>query len=91
MALPASIGATYVDFTGITAGNAIRIKKTADITYLYLYGNSINWTWDGAMPAGLTYLYLYGNSINWTWDGALPAGLTYLYLNGILSTGQVAR
>ena len=76
----AHIVAGYVSFTGITAGKAIRIKKTADITHLYLSDNSIKWTYNGALPAGLTYLNLYGNSINWTWDGALPAGLTYMYL-----------
>ena len=78
----ASINSAYAYFTGITADNTIRIKKTADITYLFLDGASINWTWDGALPAKLTYLHLYGHSINWTWDGAMPAGLTYLYLNG---------
>ena len=77
----ATFNPTYVAFTGITADNTIRIKKTADITYLLLR-NYINWTYSGAMPADLTYLSLYGNSIKWTWDGALPAGLTYLYFWG---------
>ena len=61
----ASIGNNYANFTGITAVNAIQVKKTADITYLTLRG-SINWTYSGAMPAKLTYLELIGNSINWT-------------------------
>lgn len=78
----ASIGATYAEFAGITASSEIRIKKTADITYLTLYGNSINWTYKGALPADLTYLYLYRASIKWTWDGAMPADLTFLSLNG---------
>jgi len=52
------------------------------LTYLYLYGDSINWTYNGALPTGLTNLYLYGDSINWTYNGALPTGITYLYLNG---------
>ena len=40
----ATIDSAYVTFTGITADTAIRIKKTANITYLYLSGSSINWT-----------------------------------------------
>ncbi len=78
----ASINATYVEFTGITAANAIRIKKTADITYLQLRGAYINWIYNGAMPASLTRLFLDSNSINWIYNGAMPAGLDYLYLYG---------
>ena len=43
---------------------------------------SINWTYEGALPAGLTYLYILGHSTYWTYEGALPAGLTHLYLYG---------
>ena len=52
------------------------------MTYLYLFGGSIAWTYSGALPAGLTVLHLQGNLIAWTYSGALPTGLTYLYLVG---------
>ena len=52
------------------------------LTYLYLHGTNINWTYSGSLPSGLTYLYLYGSNINWTYSGSLPSGLTYLYLLG---------
>jgi len=52
------------------------------LTFLYLSGSNINWTYTGALPTGLTYLYLDGNNIHWTYTGALPTGLTYLYLSG---------
>ena len=55
-----------------------------NLTYLYLYGNSINWKYTGALPTGLTYLHLQGNSINWKYTGALPTNLTHLYLQGNL-------
>lgn len=53
-----------------------------NLTYLYLYGNSIAWTYNGVLPVNLTYLYLRGTSIAWTYNGALPVNLTYLYLVG---------
>jgi uncharacterized protein YjbI with pentapeptide repeats len=53
-----------------------------DITYLFLSGANINWTYEGALPADITYLYLNGANINWTYTGALPADITSLYLNG---------
>jgi len=52
------------------------------LTYLYLLGANINWTYSGALPTGLTYLNLFSNSINWTYSGALPTGLTYVLLLG---------
>jgi prophage maintenance system killer protein len=53
-----------------------------NITYLYLNGANINWTYSGALPNGITYLYLNGDNINWTYVGALPTDITYLVLNG---------
>ena len=53
-----------------------------NLTYLYLYGNAIAWTYSGALPVNLTYIYLRGNSIAWTYSGALPVNLTYLRLYG---------
>ena len=52
------------------------------LTYLYLLGTNINWTYSGSLPSGLTYLYLNGTNINWTYSGSLPSGLTSLTLNG---------
>ena len=52
------------------------------LTYLYLNGTNINWTYSGSLPSGLTSLTLYGTNINWTDSGSLPSGLTYLILNG---------
>ena len=52
------------------------------LTYLYLNGSNINWTYSGSLPSGLTSLTLYGTNINWTYSGSLPSGLTYLYLLG---------
>ena len=53
------------------------------ITYLFLSGANINWTYEGALPTGInTYLYLNGANINWTYEGALPTGVTYLRLSG---------
>jgi len=36
------------------------------LTYLYIVGNLINWTYTGALPTGVTFLWLEGNLINWT-------------------------
>jgi hypothetical protein len=36
------------------------------LTYLFLNGGNINWTYTGAMPTGLTSLQLSGGNINWT-------------------------
>ena len=52
------------------------------LTYLYLLGTNINWTYSGSLPSGLTSLTLNGTNINWTYSGSLPSGLTYLNLNG---------
>jgi hypothetical protein len=52
------------------------------LTYLYLLGSKIKWTYSGSLPSGLTSLTLNGSNINWTYSGSLPSGLTYLYLNG---------
>ena len=47
-----------------------------------VYGNSIAWAYNGALPVNLTYLFLYGNSIAWAYNGALPVNLTYVYFLG---------
>jgi hypothetical protein len=52
------------------------------LTYLYLLGSKIKWTYSGSLPSGLTSLTLNGTNINWTSSGSLPSGLTYLYLKG---------
>jgi hypothetical protein len=52
------------------------------LTYLYLLGTNINWTYSGSLPSGLTSLTLNGSNINWTYSGSLPSGLTSLTLNG---------
>ena len=52
------------------------------LTYLYLLGTNINWTYSGSLPSGLTSLTLNGSNINWTYSGSLPSGLTFLYLLG---------
>jgi len=52
------------------------------LTYLYLLGTNINWTYSGSLPSKLTSLTLNGSNINWTYSGSLPSGLTSLYLNG---------
>ena len=52
------------------------------LTYLYLYGTNINWTYSGSLPSGLTSLDLNGTNINWTYSGSLPSGLTSLILSG---------
>ena len=52
------------------------------LTYLYLLGTNINWTYSGSLPSGLTSLTLNGSNINWTYSGSLPSGLTNLYLYG---------
>ena len=48
------------------------------LTYLYLLGTNINWTYSGSLPSGLTSLTLYGTNINWTYSDSLPSGLTTL-------------
>ncbi|MDD2260704.1 MAG: hypothetical protein PHW20_00420, partial [Clostridia bacterium] len=53
-----------------------------NLTYLFLRGSSIAWTYSGALPVNLTYLYLNGNAIAWTYTGALPVNLTYILLSG---------
>ena len=53
-----------------------------NLTYLYLIGALIAWTYTGALPVNLTNLILSGNSIAWTYTGALPVNLTNLILAG---------
>jgi hypothetical protein len=48
------------------------------LTYLYLLGSKIKWTYSGSLPSGLTSLTLNGSNINWTYSGSLPSGLTSL-------------
>ena len=52
------------------------------LTYLWLYGINIAWTYTGALSVELTFLLLRGDNIAWTYTGALQTGLTYLYLYG---------
>jgi hypothetical protein len=69
----------------ITGASTLTGAMPTGLTYLYLSGASIAWTYNGALPTGLTgltYLLLSGNSIAWTYNGALPTGLTYLLLSG---------
>ena len=87
-----SANAARLVFTAIDLQNltSLRISGTTTIsgampiglTYLYLEGSSIAWTYNGALPTGLTTLFLAGDSIAWTYNGALPIGLTYLYFDG---------
>jgi hypothetical protein len=71
----------YLYLRDVTAtGNK---ELPTNITYLYLNGANINWTYTGALPASITYLFLSGDNINWTYTGALPTGINnYLHLNG---------
>ena len=70
------------EFRTVANGDTITVKKVSELTYLYLSGAGINWTYSGALPVGLTVLFLNGAGINWTYSGALPVELTYLYLSG---------
>ena len=47
------------------------------VTYWYLEGSNINWTYTGAPPSGVTTWWLYGNNIFWTYEGAPPSDVTY--------------
>ena len=61
------------------------------LTYLYLSGANIHWTYEGAMPNGLTYLYLYGANIHWTytsWNFANNFRYYAIYVIGILHTRE---
>ena len=50
------------------------------LTYLYLNGTNINWTYSGSLPSGLTYLYLNGTNINWTaFDASGSGNITTYY------------
>lgn len=53
-----------------------------NLTYLFLRGNAMAWTYSGALPVNLTYLYLSGDAIAWTYTGALPVNLTDILLSG---------
>lgn len=68
----------------ITGASTLIGALPTKLTFLYLYGSSIAWTYTGALPPDLTFLYLIGNSIAWTYSGALPTELTYLMLAGNL-------
>ena len=52
------------------------------VTYWWLEGNNIFWTYEGAPPSGVTTWYLIGSNINWTYSGAPPSGVTTWHLNG---------
>ena len=54
----------------------------AGVTYWYLSGYNIYWTYEGAPPADVTYWYLSGYNIYWTYEGAPPADVTQWYLIG---------
>lgn len=49
----------------MSAGATITPKKI-NLVRLYLDGNSISWTYSGALPTGLTTIYLSGNFLAWT-------------------------
>jgi len=78
------VGKLALTMLRITGISTLTGALPTGLTFLYLYGNLINWTYSGALPTGLTYVYLSGNQLNWTYSGALPTGLTYLYLYGNL-------
>ena len=50
------------------------------LTYLYLRGTNINWTYSGSLPSGLTSLTLNGSNINWTaFDASGSGNITTYY------------
>ena len=50
------------------------------LTYLYLLGTNINWTYSGSLPSGLTSLTLNGSNINWTaFDASGSGNITTYY------------
>ena len=50
------------------------------LTYLYLLGTNINWTYSGSLPSGLTSLDLNGSNINWTaFDASGSGNITTYY------------
>jgi len=50
------------------------------LTYLYLKGTNINWTYSGSLPSGLTSLTLNGTNINWTaFDASGSGNITTYY------------
>ena len=50
------------------------------LTYLYLLGSNINWTYSGSLPSGLTSLTLNGSNINWTaFDASGSGNITTYY------------
>ena len=50
------------------------------LTYLYLLGTNINWTYSGSLPSGLTSLTLNGTNINWTaFDASGSGNITTYY------------
>jgi hypothetical protein len=68
----------YLNILPATGNQAFPVN----LTYLFLSGNNINWTYSGALPVNLTILTLSGTNINWTYSGALPVNLTILHLSG---------
>jgi len=75
-------GMPVMTHLSITGTSTITGALPTGLTFLYLLGNQIAWTYNGALSTRLTYLYFYGSSIAWTYNGALPTGLTYLRLSG---------
>jgi len=78
------VGKLALTMLKITGISTLTGSLPTGLTYLYLGGNLLNWTYSGSLPTGLTYLNLSGSLINWTYSGALPTGLTYLRLIGSL-------
>jgi len=78
------VGKLALTMLRITGISTLTGALPTGLTFLYLYGNLINWTYSGALPTGLSILNLSGSLLNWTYSGALPTELTFLYLNGSL-------
>ena len=68
-------------YTNILPTSGTKALPTG-LTFLWLEGNNIAWTYTGALPTGLTYLRITSNNFAWTYTGALPTGLTHLRLSG---------
>ena len=64
------------------------------LTYLYLNGTNINWTYSGSLPSGLTSLTLNGSNINWTaFDASGSGNITtnYRLLNFVTTAFSVTN
>ena len=66
----------------ITGNCRITGSPPVNVTYWYLNGSNIYWTYEGAPPAGVTQWYLIGSNIYWTYEGAPPADVTVWRVQG---------